>query len=305
MLVALVALLSIGAPRAVAQDLDGDPERVAFAQRHFERGMTLYDARDFEGALASFTASFDLVPSPNSRLYVARSLRELGRVTEAVVVYEEVVRLARVRSASEERFRETERAAAAELTALSSRVGHVLVELERGIDRASVTLNGTALPEGAVGLPWPVAPGEVIVEARTSDGRTVRERASVEAGAEARVRLAIAPVVERERAIEGPVEGPVELVEPADGGGSPWPALAVVSGSIGVAGWGLYAGFGLYASSLHDDLETSCGVATCPPALQDDIDTAETMQLLANIGFGVAVGATAAAIVWLVLALAD
>lgn len=305
MLVALAALVTIGEPNAAAQELESDPERVAFAQRHFERGMTLYDARDFEGALGSFTASFDLVPSPNSRLYVARSLRELGRITEAVVVYEEVVRLARVRGSSEERFRETERAASAELSALSSRVAHVLVELESGIDRRSVTLNGTALPEGAVGLPWPVSPGEVIVEARTSDGRTVSERADVRAGAEARVRLAVAPVVAREPPIE-PVEPEEPVVEPADlDGGSAWPVLSIVSGTIALGGWGVFTGFGLSAASLYDDLEASCGVTACPPTLQDDIDTAETMQLAANIGFAVAVTGTVAAIIALVLALAD
>ena len=43
----------------------------------------LYDAKHYAEALTAFRASHDVVKSPNTRLMIARCLRELGRLGEA------------------------------------------------------------------------------------------------------------------------------------------------------------------------------------------------------------------------------
>jgi hypothetical protein len=301
MRIALVLWLAVASSAAAQDASEGDVQRIAFAQQHFERGMELYDARDFEGALASFESSFELVPSPNSRLYVARTLRELGRTVDAVVVYEEVVRLARVRGASEERFRETERAASTELELLARDVGHVVVRLDRAPAGTAIAIDDREVPLAAAGLPWPVAPGSVQVVARAPDGRESVEVVAVERGGTAGVRLSFEIATPRE---VSPIVRPAPSI-PDDGHTSRWSIASIVAASIGVVGFASFAGFGLATSSIHDDLETMCGAAPCPPALQGDVDRGEAFQIAANIGLGAGIAGAATAILFMVLALGD
>ncbi|MBK6535337.1 MAG: tetratricopeptide repeat protein [Deltaproteobacteria bacterium] len=84
---AFAALVGVCVP-AVASAQDN----TAFAQQRFTRGTALYDARDFPQALVEFRASIELYGSPNTRLYLARCLRELGRLDESVPEFERAMR---------------------------------------------------------------------------------------------------------------------------------------------------------------------------------------------------------------------
>jgi hypothetical protein len=64
-----------------------------------------------------------------------------------------------------------------------------------------------------------------------------------------------------------------------------------VLGGVGVAGLGVFAGFGLAGKSSQDDLEKTCS-PRCSP---DDGKSVKTKYLLADIGLGVGVLSLAAA----------
>ena len=49
------------------------------------KGKQKYDGGDYKSALEEFQGSLDIVQSPNTRLYVARCYREMGRLVEAYV----------------------------------------------------------------------------------------------------------------------------------------------------------------------------------------------------------------------------
>ncbi|MGC4065525.1 MAG: hypothetical protein QM784_12945 [Polyangiaceae bacterium] len=87
------------------------------AQKMFEAGDALYEAGRFEEAAEAFRQSHSLVKSPNSRLMLARSLRELGKTEEACVEYRGTKDDA---SQSGGRYPEALQAATAELSALES-----------------------------------------------------------------------------------------------------------------------------------------------------------------------------------------
>jgi hypothetical protein len=88
---AVAAAVTTRSPSADAQGVapaEATAEQRDQAQDHFTRAREQYGAGKLEEALASFKASLDVVASPNTRLYVARCLRELGRLAPAYVEYQ-------------------------------------------------------------------------------------------------------------------------------------------------------------------------------------------------------------------------
>jgi tetratricopeptide (TPR) repeat protein len=88
-LFALVVALAVASPCvALAQQLDPDEEA---ARRHFERGLTHYDAGEYQAALAEFDAVKRFHDSPALDYNIARCYDRLERYQEAVTAYERYV----------------------------------------------------------------------------------------------------------------------------------------------------------------------------------------------------------------------
>jgi tetratricopeptide (TPR) repeat protein len=84
----LVALVAASPRVAVAQALDPDEEA---ARRHFERGLTHYDAGEYQAALDEFDAVKRFHDSPALDYNIARCYDRLERYQEAVTYYERYV----------------------------------------------------------------------------------------------------------------------------------------------------------------------------------------------------------------------
>jgi len=88
-LLVLLVVLGAGAPRVVlAQGLDPDEEA---ARRHFDRGLSHYDAGEYEAALTEFDAVKKFRDSPALDYNIARCYDRLERYQEAVAAYERYV----------------------------------------------------------------------------------------------------------------------------------------------------------------------------------------------------------------------
>ena len=87
-LLVLLVALATASPVAVAQALDPDEEA---ARRHFERGLTHYDAGEYQEALAEFDAVKRFHDSPALDYNVARCYDRLERYQEAIAAYERYV----------------------------------------------------------------------------------------------------------------------------------------------------------------------------------------------------------------------
>ena len=267
------------------------------AQLHYDRGRELYADGDYAGALAAFQESYRFVPSPNSHLYVARCLRDLGDTVLAVRAYEHTLRRARERATAEPRFAPTRDAAAEELTPLLPLVGRLVVRGDPPDDGA-LSIGGESVPIEMLGLPRVVAPGEVaVVVTRGSEVR--RRRVRVLAGEEVTVDIEW-PAPSQPVVPVSPVTPPAEIrVEPA----TSWMPWLVTGGLASVAALGLFAGFAAAAQARFDDLDETCGGRPCPPSELGALEEGETFQTVANVSLAVGIAGGVAALVFLVLEL--
>ncbi|MCA9603668.1 MAG: hypothetical protein KC417_16665 [Myxococcales bacterium] len=271
--------------------------------------MAFYSARNFEDALNEFRASVTAYPSPNAQLAVARCLRDMGRLPEAVLEYEKAVVLASERIAEQPNYRQARDAAQEELRLVASSVGRVRIVLDPRPSDLEMTLNGEPLPAAALDRAWPVLPGRFELLVRANGYREGRVVAEVRAGAEAPAVVALVP--------EHGEVAPTVPVDPAADGGAPedevtpggsatleylaWGAtgLAAASAVVFVISYVL-------ASGKQDDFTKSCIDAVCPASRRDDLrSTGNTYESMTNISFGVGLVSVAAAVTFFLLDWAD
>lgn len=295
----LVASLALLAPTAAAQD------NTAFAQQRFTRGAGLYEQRDFSRALDEFRASLALYGSPNTRLYVARCLRELGRFDEALPEFERAMREAADRAVTDPRYNATRDAAQTEMLAIEPRVGRLTITIPDAPQGVVVRVNNREIPREALGVAIPVLPGALVIQVESASHEPERRETEVAAGREVTVGIVLRP---RPQRVEGQteIERPPVLVTrppvaPPRPSGGVSRNLAWIGFGVGAVGFIGLAAFGGLASSAFSDIESRCGGAPCPASEQGTIDSGRTYQTLANVSLGVGVaGVVAGAVLLLV-----
>ncbi len=148
--------------------------RPAFAQveqssanEAFRRGDDAFDRGDFGAALDAYQRSLALVPSPNSRLLVARSLARLQRWSEALAQYETTVNEAAERAERDPRFAKTHDVAEEEAKDVRAHVGFVRIDAKLIPVNARVTMDGHALASASwdSNLPHDLGKAIIVVEA--------------------------------------------------------------------------------------------------------------------------------------------
>lgn len=289
----LLAALALAAVPASAQD------NTAFAQQRFTRGAGLYEQRSFAPALDEFRASLALYGSPNTRLYVARCLRELGRLDEAVPEFERAMREAGDRAGTDPRYAATRDAAQTEMLAIAERVGRLTLTIPDAPAGVVVRVNDREIPREALGVAFPVMPGALRIVVESVEHETETRTTEVAAGREVTV-----GVVLRQRA--RPVEGQTELQRPVVPVAPP-PArgvsrnLAWIGFGVGAAGLIGLAAFGAAAGGTFSDLQTRCGNAPCPASEQGTVNQGRTFTTAANVSLGVGIAGVVAGVVLLIV----
>jgi hypothetical protein len=292
----LAAALLAAPAAASAQD------NTVFAQQRFQQGSTLYDQRNFEGALAEFRQSVSLYNSPNARLYIARCLRELGRFDEAVVEYERTVREATDRAATDPRYVAARDAGNSELLAVRPRVGRLTLTVPDLPGDAVVRVNGRDIPREGVGVAMAVLPGSIAIHVEAPDFFPEERTTEVTAGNEVTVGVTLRrrPVLQgHTEIVRPPAPTPPPLPPPAPRGGVPR-GLAWVGVGVGAAGLAGFAIFGALASGRYDEVDRACasGAIGCNV---DQIAGGRTLATVANVSLGLGIaGAAAAAVLFLV-----
>ncbi|MEM1031697.1 MAG: hypothetical protein AAF928_07430 [Myxococcota bacterium] len=258
------------------------------ATQYYKAGISLFERKDFTGALAQFRSSYGEVRSPNSRLMVVRSLFELGRYEaayrEAMVLEEEAKNAA---AKSPQKYEAAVTAAATELSAVKKKLAFVVVQAPAG---ATVTLNGDALPAARWGEAIIVAPGPVEVRmSRAAPGvAPVTESADAKAGQT--VTLTLSAAETPPPAPKTPVGSETATVAVDDGYAGPDRiSMAVVAGSVGVLGMATFGIFGALANGQFSRLEDLCDGTSCPERLEEEAEAGQRYQTAANVS--VVVGA--------------
>jgi tetratricopeptide (TPR) repeat protein len=140
---AFVVFATSGAARAddastsTSTNANAPAAATSAAQERYTAGRESYRLGLYGRALEEFERSLALLPSPNTRLYIARALRELGRWAEASEQYAATVREADQRGG---RYVATRDAAAVELADVKVR-----------LERANASDSATPLPLGPPG----------------------------------------------------------------------------------------------------------------------------------------------------------
>jgi serine/threonine-protein kinase len=287
-----------------------DPAHVAAAQQRFERGLALYDRREFVAALPEFRAALELYATPNIRLYVGLCLKSTGRLAAAYAELQRTHTEARDRAATNPDYADARDVSAQALDELRPQLAHLVVRVTPANAPVRVRIGETEVLPAMFGLPIPFDPGEVRVTAEGIEYRaepvtvrlvanataetTLTLQATATAPADVGVRVpTITPTRPENARTSTPMTAiPQTLVSQVTGGGVR--TAGVVVAGIGVAGVVAFAVLGTLSNTLYDDLVTRCPRRCVTSTDLADVDTGEGYDLAANISLGVGLAAVLA-----------
>ena len=287
----LSALLLVSAPAFAEDD----------ARKMFKQAQEHFDNSRYEQALELARKAHEATGSPNARLYVARSLKGLGRFDEAYDEMAETLDDAAERAKEEPKYISTRDAAAAELALLKRKIGKVIVAIVEPPPGVKVTLNGNPLAAERVGEPVAILPGDSIIVVEAPGHK--RFEKTIQLGAGDTTTVAVRLIAEEREPEPPPAQPPKRDPEPSSGGISK--TWGYVGLGVGAAGLATFTIFALSAKSTHDTLDEECGGRCTDPKFQDDVDSGKRAQTIANIGLGVGIVGVAAGATVLLLGGSD
>lgn len=285
--IAIVAVVDVASLSAHAED---DGARLALARQRFQKGIELFGASDWAGALVEFRASNSLYASPNSRLYIARCLDKLGKLDEAVTEYERTIGEGEERAATDPRYAEAAKAARDELAVVAPKIGRVRVLIDGGTPPGTtLSIAGRSLPPEALGLLVPVMPGRVDVRVSCSGYEEAHASLDVAAGSTQTLSVALKPLPPPPHA-EPPHASPVRTAAFVSLG-----ATAVFGATFGVLAW--------QSAREHDRFLSACTDQPCDDATYDGYRTrGKRLQTWTNVALGATAVAAATTITLFVIA---
>ena len=320
---ALAFLLFLGVATSSTPGFAATDMERAGARSAASSGADAFDAGKYQDALAMFQRAESLVHSPVHLSYIAQSQLKLGQLVEASETYLKLKRESVPPGAPPAVKRAIEQAPAA-LAALEPRVPHLAIKLEgtQAGEAVEVTLDGTPIPSGLLGIPTPANPGEHVIHASApgKDSGEVRVTLAEAQNQEIVVRLAatgVPPAGATPAAVPSAAPQPEpSAASTADHGhsGSALRIPAYVSLGVGVVGLGVGTYFAIDAGKAADDADALCGGSrsNCvvqPGATREDVekknDRAGQSKTLAIVGLAVGGVGVAAGVTMLVLSMSS
>jgi hypothetical protein len=268
------------------------------AQSLFDQARALMDQGRYADACPRFADSERLDPGGGTILNLALCYDKLGKIALAYNTYNEAISL----SITEHR-REREKFARDRAAALAPRLPRLTLKLTDAPPTADVRLDGTRVPDSALGTAMAVDPGEHTIDATASDRAPWKLVLSVAEG-EARdvpITLAALPPV---ASAPTPIAPPPARVLRAPAPESPLQyehhrsTAFYVLGGVAIASLATSAVTGAVAWSAHESAGQKCSASTgfcADPTGIDDASRARTMAWIstATLGVGVLTGVVA------------
>jgi tetratricopeptide (TPR) repeat protein len=241
----------------------------------FAKAQALYDARDFAAALPLFEELLAQTKSPNARLYVARTLRDLGRLPEAFDAMSLTVREAGARAESERKYEQTRDSAAAELALLQEKVAHIVIAIADPPAEAKTLLDGVPVSSEALRNPITVTPGSHRIEVSGGGVEPVVRELELKGGQTKTEAIAL-------KKLDEPDEKPPPITQSR--GGGELRIVGIAAAGVGVAGLATFVATALLASDRFATLEDECGSARCTEAKYADVvDEGKTFELVSTV----------------------
>lgn len=261
------------------------------AQSRFIKGRDLYNAKKYDAALVELTASLDIVASPNTRLYLGRCLREMGRLVAAYAELGRSAVEAKELQHEDARYEKAAAAAADERSKLAPKLAFVEVRVTHAAESTTLKVSGEEVRRGGWDEAVPVVPGDAAIVVETPGHAPVRRDVHVVAGEHTQVAMdagADAP--------ETPLAKHDEPVTGEPGGHALLRPISFAAGGVAVAGLVTFFVAGAMSNGTYSDLEKACGSRPCAPGHEGDISAGKTEQTIANVGLVVFVVAGAAGV---------
>lgn len=263
-------------------------------------GQKKFDAGDFAGALEAWGAADEIMNVPTTGLRVGKAQEKLGKLVEARDTWLRVSR-SPVAEAEPRAISAARKEASALAVEVGKRIPSVSVQV-KGVApdvELSVSVDGVGVPPAAALLPYRVNPGEHQVRVSAAgysqadasvvlaegDSKTV-EVTLIRAAEEAAPPL-VQPLPPSDA--QPPAQAPPQSQGPradSSSGGAPWTVIGFSLAGVGVA---VGAITGAMSSAKTSDIKATCDGNRCPAEAQSDIDSASTLALISNIGFGVGI----------------
>jgi hypothetical protein len=291
------AFIAAPALAAGVDPANATPVQREQAQAHFLKGKASFDKNDMPAALEEFRASLEIVASPNARLYVARTLREMGRLVEAYAEFGRTAAEAKEKEREDGRYGKAAEAALAERASIAPQIGFVQLNIKNATDATNVTVAGSPLVKGGWSDPVPVKPGEVEVEIVTPGVLPIRKTLKLAAGQKTPLDVDAGVGGTGDASNPQPLPPVVEHPPTNSHAGKGWMLPVAIAGAgVGVVGFGIFIGAGVASQSTYNDLKKQCGTGPCPSSLAGEVSSGKTQQAVANTGLviglvGLAVGA--------------
>ncbi len=257
--VACVASLTFCRPASAAGGSDigqATEEQKKQAQDHYQKGTKAFEAKRFDEAYTEFSASYEVVRSPNAHMMMARTLLELGQFARA---YNELG-LVEDESQGQERYAATVEKAKALRVDAAKKIGVLTIKLlgDRG-GALQITLDDLPVP---VDRPYGVSPGKAVVRAFRSGKLRDAEELSLKPGEERALELDLGPadVAPTPLVKEPPPPPPKKappVVEGSSGGGLV--AAGSVIAALGISGMTIGGVLYKLSSDDYSELVELCG----------------------------------------------
>lgn len=296
------------APAAAAPS-EKDVQAATF---NFKKGKDLFDMKKYAPALEAFKISYSKVASPNSHLYIARCIQNLGKLTEAYDEFEKTVAEAAERAKTEDKYGPTRDTAQTELNELISKIALVTVNVTADSPEAKLSIGGQDVPKERWGKAFPVMPGTTEVVVTVPSKEPAKESLTLKAGDKREIALGPSGGSASggsggggsdSLGLGGDTGGDTGDTGKKSGGNRKLLPFAIAAGGLGVVGFGVFAVAGSMSSSTYADLEKNCGAGPCPPEFANDVSKGRTQQTIANVGLIVGAVGVAAAVPLFILSL--
>lgn len=286
----------------------------ASAEALFDDALALMKAGSLEQACPKLEASQRIDPAVGTLLYLAECYEKTGRTASAWVTFREAAALARSMS-------QAPRANVAQARAdrLQPELTRLTVEVSpetRALPGLRVRCGAVVLEPELYGVPVPVDPGEVRIEATAPGYQAFVLPMQIEARGRGAVAIpALLPLPASARpGTAGPESAPASSMASTAAGeaSAPLPAsdradrkfpvVPIVLGSIGVVGLGVGTYFGLKAISDASDARDLCPNGKCTEQRGEDrMEDARSAATVSNVAVGLGLAAVASGVIvyWL------
>lgn len=249
------------------------PQEKQLAEALFRDARQLLEQNRTREACVKFEESQRLEPKIGTLLNLAVCHERLGRTASAWAEFVQAQEEAR-RSDMQER----EEFARTHAQTLEPRLSRLVIRPPMGVPGVTLSLDGVAIALLAASTPFPLDPGDHVVEARAPGYLPFRAVVTL---AEADRKEVTIPMLQPEPPKSEPP------VRPAPRDNTTSRTLGIVAIGAGAVGIGLGAYFGLRAFSKREEADGYCVGTLCRPeglALIDEGRTAATVSTVAFVG---------------------